>query len=105
MENKEDQKKDWAEMSDEEEHEVAAKEEGDKPQHTIKQSKKKTQQKGFKNDRGDYVVTSILIPELQKKEKKAEESEEEESDSDEGYDEEDDTKEQAQANAAAAKGK
>ena len=67
MEKKEEQaatqdKKEWAEMSDDEqeydnnEQEVQVK----------KEKKKKIPQakKGFKNDRGDYVVTSIFVPDL-----------------------------------------
>jgi len=78
----------WADMSDgqPEEEETADK------QHVIKPAKKKA--KGFKNKQGDYVVTSIDIPDMRSGMKKDGEAEsEEESDSDTEYDEEDDVKE------------
>lgn len=63
MATKEDQKKDWAEMSDGEEPEQEAKDE-EKAKITIKKKKVPAAQKGFKNDRGDYVVTTINIPDM-----------------------------------------
>ena len=63
MATKEDQKKDWAEMSDGEEPEQEAKDE-EKAKITIKKKKIPAAQKGFKNDRGDYVVTTINIPDM-----------------------------------------
>ena len=86
------EKKEWAEMSDDDEPEADSK---DQEQEVKKEKKKKIPQakKGFKNDRGDYVVTSIVVPDLRsgvdKKEKEVVES----SDSDTEYDDEDDTKE------------
>lgn len=86
------EKKEWAEMSDDDEPEADSK---DQEQEVKKEKKKKIPQakKGFKNDRGDYVVTSIVVPDLRsgvdKKEKEVVAS----SDSDTEYDDEDDTKE------------
>ena len=77
----------WAEMSDGHEEEV----EDDKV--AVKVVKKKA--KGFKNKAGDYVVTTIDIPDIRTKKNKDEEGGEssEASDSDSGYDEEDDVPE------------
>lgn len=63
MATKEDQKQDWAEMSDGEEPEQETKDE-EKAKITIKKKKIPAAQKGFKNDRGDYVVTTINIPDM-----------------------------------------
>lgn len=91
----EEQKKDWAEMSDGEEPEAEAKEE--EKSHTIKKKQKvPAAKKGFKNDRGDYVVTSINIPDTRtgvNKEKK-EKEDDDDSDSDTSYGDEDDAKEE-----------
>ena len=54
--------------------------------------------KGFKNKQGDYVVTSIVIPDLRdglKKEKEAKKVLEDDSDSDEGYGDEDEPAQEA----------
>ena len=98
MATKEEQKKDWAEMSDGEEPEQEAQQE-DKAKVTVKKKKVPAAQKGFKNDRGDYVVTTINIPDMRTGvAKKNEDGQEvEDSDSDTGYDEEDDTKEEKKA--------
>ena len=74
----------WAEMSDDEPEEI----EESKKEHTIKLAKKS---KDFKNARGDYVVTTIDIPDMRTG-VKGEDGEEEadSSDSDEGYGDEDD---------------
>lgn len=95
MATKEDQKKDWAEMSDGEEPEQEATQE-EKAKITIKKKKIPAAQKGFKNDRGDYVVTTINIPDMRTGLTKKDEDgvDVDESDSDTGYDEEDDTKEE-----------
>lgn len=84
------EKKDWAEMSDGEDPEDQKEQE----QEVKKEKKKKIPQakKGFKNDRGDYVVTSIVVPDLRVKNEK-ELKDESSSDSDTEYDDEDDTKE------------
>ena len=91
---KQAEKKDWAEMEDDEDPEADA----EREQAEVKKEKKKKvpqAKKGFKNDRGDYVVTSIVVPDLRvganKKEKKEQESD---SDSESGYDDEDDSKDQ-----------
>ena len=98
MASKEDQKKDWAEMSDGEEPEQEATQE-DKAKITIKKKKIPAAQKGFKNDRGDYVVTKINIPDMRTGVNKKDEDGQivDESDSDSGYDEEDDAKEEQKA--------
>ena len=100
MASKEEQKKDWAEMSDGEEPEAEAKEE-DKAKITIKKKKVPAAQKGFKNDRGDYVVTTINIPDMRTGVAKKDEDgqEVEDSDSDDVYDDEDDSKEEKKAAA------
>lgn len=63
----------------------------------MKPKKVKPAQKGTKNKEGDYIVTSIDIPDNRTGIKKGEEGAagegEEEEDSDTEYDEEDDTKE------------
>ena len=98
MASKEDQKKDWAEMSDGEEPEQEATQE-DKAKITIKKKKIPAAQKGFKNDRGDYVVTTINIPDMRTGVNKKDEDGQDvdESDSESGYDEEDDAKEEKKA--------
>ena len=95
MANKEENKKgnkDWAEMSDGEE-EV---EETEQTQQVEEKEKKKVPaaKKGFKNDRGDYVVTTIDIGDMRSTAKKEQKEKEEESDSDTEYDDEDDAKEE-----------
>ena len=50
-------------MSDGEEPEVETKDD-EKAKITIKKKKIPAAQKGFKNDRGDYVVTTINIPDM-----------------------------------------
>ena len=88
---------DWAEMSDEaEDPEQEAGADGEAKNHVIKQAKKKIPptQKGTKNKQGDYVVTTIDIPDIRTGVKKeGEEKEETESDSDTEYDDEDDQNE------------
>ena len=63
--------------------------------------------KGVKNDRGDYVVTTIDIIETRKNKKEAKDQEDEESSSDEGYGEEEDkqvdVKEEVKAEAKPGK--
>ena len=83
-------------MSDDAEEEDQQQEE---KQHTIKVVKKKIPPtvKGTKNSQGDYVVTTIDIPDIRTGIKKdgGEVNDEDESDSDTEYDDEDDTKETA----------
>ena len=96
MATKEEKKKDWAEMSDGEEPEAEAKEE-EKAKITIKKKKIPAAQKGFKNERGDYVVTTINIPDMRTGVNKNDEEggqAEDSSSSDEGYGDEDDNKEE-----------
>lgn len=63
--------------------------------------------KGVKNDRGDYVVTTIDIIETRTYKKEAKDQEDEESSSDEGYGEEEDkqvdVKEEVKAEAKPGK--
>ena len=93
MATKEEQNKDWAEMSDGEEPEVDAQEEAAKI--TIKKKKIPAAAKGFKNKQGDYVVTKIDIPDMRHGVNKTEDGEPiEESDDDTEYDEEEDTNEE-----------
>lgn len=92
-EEKPAEKKDWAEMEDDEDPEADA----EREQAEVKKEKKKKvpqAKKGFKNDRGDYVVTSIVVPDLRVGANKKEKKEESESDSESGYDDEDDSKDQ-----------
>ena len=105
MATKEDQKKDWAEMSDGEEPEADAKED-EKAKITIKKKKIPAAQKGFKNDRGDYVVTTINIPDMRTGVAKEGEDGEpvDDSDSDTSYGEEEE-KPQPVANPAKTEGK
>ena len=94
-----EQKKDnnWAEMSDEAEEEQPA--ENQEKQHVIKPAAEKKKvpppQKGSKNKDGDYVVTTIDIPDIRSGVKQNDDgaAQEEESDSDTGYDDEDDVNE------------
>ena len=100
----EDQKKDWAEMSDGEEPETVPEEE--KAKITVKKRNPKPV-KGFKNAGGDYIVTTINVVDtrsgVKAEEDKAQESE---SDSDDVYDDEDDSKEEAkQAKQESKEGK
>ena len=93
MENKDETKKadNWAEMSDQEEEQEQPAEEKN---HVIKPAKKKIPpaQKGTKNSHGDYVVTSIDIPDMRTGVKKDDEGKviDEDTDSDTEYDDEDD---------------
>jgi hypothetical protein len=86
----------WAEMSDDnEEAEQEARAENEKNE-AIKEAKKKipATQKGIKNKQGDYVVTTIDIPDIRTGFKNVVDGEEvDSSDTDTEYDEEDDTKE------------
>ena len=103
MEDKQD-KKNWAEMSDDEgdeqlnENKEAAKEEGQK-NHVIKQKSKAADVpppvKGVKNSRGDYIVSTINIIDNVVKKEKTEDEEESDTES-EGYGDEDDAQEQEQ---------
>lgn len=91
--DKKDQKKkagqDWAEMSDGEEEE----EQQEQTQNVEKDKKKvPAAKKGFKNDRGDYVVTTIDLPDMVPKKNDGEQKDEV-TDSDTEYDDEDDVKE------------
>lgn len=89
------EKKDWAEMEDDEDPEADA----DAEKAEVKKEKKKKipqAKKGFKNDRGDYVVTSIVVPDLRVGLEKKEKKQDDESDSDTEYDDEDDSKDQKQ---------
>ena len=82
-------------MSDDnEQDEVEQQKTEEEKSHTIKQAKKPKQQ-GTKNERGDYVVTSIDIPDMRSGIKKDEHGNEvaNDSDSDTEYDDEDDQKE------------
>ena len=114
MEAKDETKtKEWAEMSDEDEEIGANTEdkkdqavEGEDAQNQVSKQKFKGKskgdnippaQKGFKNERGDYVVTSINILDTRtdiRKERDEDDEEADDSESEsEGYGEEDDTKE------------
>ena len=96
-----------AEMSDDAEEQVEEVEEW-KKEHVIKPAKKKVQaeQRGTKNARGDYVVTSIDIPDMRTGVKKDEEGNDAvSSDSDTEYDDEDDVKETAPVEAPKEEGK
>ena len=84
-------KKDWANMSDDEDAEREVQKE-QVPQEEKKKVPKPM--KGVKNDRGDYVVTTIDVAETRAPEKKSKEVVEEESDSDEGYGEEEDNQQE-----------
>lgn len=88
---KQDEKKDWANMSDDEEAEREV------PKEQVQDQEKKVKvpkpMKGVKNDRGDYVVTTIDIVETRTTKKEKKEEVDEESDSDEGYGEEEDKQE------------
>ena len=96
---KTDQKKDWAEMSDVDEDNEHADDAQKKEEDKEKPKKKIPAKKGFKNDRGDYVVTTIDIPDMRTGMRKegGNAAGGEETDSDSVYDDEDDTKEQQQA--------
>ena len=94
---KKDKKQDWAEMSDDEAA-VAEGQEDEADKSKAEKPKKKIQgKKGFKNERGDYVVTSIDIPDMRTGVKKDGDGDkvESESDSDDVYDDEDDEKDNA----------
>ena len=96
MEQK-DKQANWADMSDGEEESAQQLQKEEK-----KEEKKPVppEQKGMKNSRGDYVVTSIDIPDMRggvKKDGSGTAEAEQASDSDTEYDEEDDQKEQAPA--------
>jgi hypothetical protein len=89
MDQKDAEKKNdnWAEMSDEhEEEEVEETKQVEKP-------KKKAAPKGSKNKDGDFIVTTIDIPDMRAgiKGEGDDDEDEEDSESDEGYGEEDDT--------------
>ena len=94
--------KDWAEMSDDDEQDaqVEAKEEAKEEPAAAEEKPAKVvppAQKGFKNDRGDYVVTSINIPDLVSKKKTENQDDDDSSDSDsEGYGSEEDAKPEAE---------
>ena len=97
MESKKDetnQKADnWAEMSDGDQEEEV---EQDQQKEAKPKKKVPPAQKGVKNSQGDYVVTSIDIPDMRtgvKKDGEGKDVAESESDSDTEYDEEDDQNE------------
>jgi hypothetical protein len=99
MEQDKKETKNWAEMSDEEgDNEQINDTQAEKEQsHVIKQKAKAADVpppiKGKKNERGDYIVSQIIIPDF-KTEKKAKTEEEEESESEsEEYGEEEDAQE------------
>lgn len=79
----------WAEMSDEHEEEEAE----EQKQQAEKPPKKKAAPKGAKNKDGDFIVTTIDIPDMRTgiKGGKDDDEDDEDSDSDEGYGDEDDT--------------
>jgi hypothetical protein len=100
-------KKDWAEMEDDEDPEAdAEREQADAEKAAKKEKKKRIPQakKGFKNDRGDYVVTSIVVPDLRAGGEAKEKKDEDSSSSETEYDDEDDSKDQKQPKEE-AKGK
>ena len=87
------EKKDWAEMSDDdgENDTGAAEEQKPKPEPEVKKYIPPTQ-KGTKNKQGDYIVTSFEIPDIrdESKAQKDQEAEEEDSSDDDYYGNEDD---------------
>lgn len=97
-----EKKEDWAEMSDgdgDNDNNEEGKEEESKTEkiNIIRQQKKKVPQpmKGQKNQRGDYIVTTIDIPDTRTKNKiDQNEKEDDSSDSDTESDEEDEVQEQ-----------
>jgi hypothetical protein len=98
----------WAEMSDNDADDQPEENQEAKKEHTIKPAKKKVpaEQKGVKNARGDYVVSSIDIPDLRAGVKQeGNEQAEEDSDTDTEYDEEDDVNETAQVAEPVPEGK
>lgn len=104
MEKTAEDKKDWANMSDDEEAEREVQKEQVPEEKKVKVPKP---MKGVKNDRGDYVVTTIDIVETRTIKKEKKEEVDEDSDSDEGYGEEEDkqeeTKEEVKAEAKPGK--
>ena len=108
MESKKEKQTDnWAEMSDgQEEQEAQETAEGEQKNHVIKPAKKKAPE-GSKNKYGDYVVTSIDIPDLRTGVKDNEKGgvKEDSSDSDTEYDDEDDNNEQQAAEETKVEGK
>jgi len=100
MEQDKKETKNWAEMSDEDgENEQINDTQPEKEQnHVIKQKSKAADIpppiKGKKNERGDYIVTTINIPDFKTEKKAKDEEESVESDSEsEGYGDEDDAQE------------
>ena len=94
---KDEKRENWAEMSDEQDgaDEQAAVEV--KKPVIPKGTKNQTVKKGVKNDRGDYIITKIEIPDnrIHKENEEKEGQEVEESSSDEGYgDEEEQTQQE-----------
>ena len=99
----------WAEMSDDNDHENEGdvkktdsqvnedNKEGEQPEEEKPKKKIIPGKKGVKNAQGDYVVTSIDIPDHRTgvRKNKDGEDEESESDSDEGYGDEDNSNEQS----------
>jgi neurofilament medium polypeptide (neurofilament 3) len=103
MDSKDQQKKDanWADMSDEDVDEnqqlgEARRAPAQKPEGQPERPKNiPPPVKGVKNSRGDYIVSSLNIIELQTQTKKKDEEVEEDSDSEsEGYGDEDDAQEE-----------
>lgn len=92
-----DEKQDWAEMSNDEDDEPnqAAKEEEKVEEKKEVKKVIPPAKKGSKNARGDYVVTTIDIPDMRTGMRDAKDNaEESDSDSDEGYGDEDEPKEE-----------
>ena len=92
----------WAEMSDgvEDEPEVEENKSEQEPEEEVEKIVIPPTMKGSKNKGGDYVVTSIDIPDLREGVKSKSEQLAEETDSDEGYGDEDEPKEEAKAEVA-----
>jgi hypothetical protein len=89
---------DWAEMSDDnEEPEQEEAKDAAPVEKAAKPKKIPAEQKGTKNNRGDYVVTTINIPDMRSGFKKNEDGTDmiDQDDSDTEYDEETDVKETA----------
>lgn len=100
------EKKDWAEMSDDdgENDAGAAEEQKAKPEPEVKKYIPPTQ-KGTKNKQGDYIVTSFEIPDIrdESKAKKDEEADEDDSSDDDYYGNEDDNDKDQAANTEVTK--
>ena len=105
--NKEE-KQDWAEMSNDEEEEQAPKEEEKVEEKPVPKKIIPPGKKGTKNVRGDYVVSTIDIPDMRTGMKQGAENaaDDDDSSSDEGYgDEEEPAKEEVKVEEAKVEGK